>query len=151
MVLNKCRTVIEALHEELEEERSRGERLERSLLQERQLVRQLEAHHAEQLAEMQRRNEDELGRSRRAIEAREAEIREQASAIEKQETEISDSTTNLDTLAAEHSKLLAELALKGKQEQGLRASLRFTPRPPPRPGGLGASAAGGRRLPQHPL
>ena len=42
VVLSKCRSVIDALHAELEEERERGDRLERSLMEERQLVRQLE-------------------------------------------------------------------------------------------------------------
>ena len=95
MVLGKCRSVIEALHEELEEERRRGERLERSLVQERHVLRQLEGRHAEHVEQLNR----------------------------KFQQEISVCNGNLDTLASEHSKLLADLAARDRLEHDLRSAL----------------------------
>ena len=123
MVLSKCRSVIEALHEELEEERARGERLERTLLQERQSVRQLEARHNEHFEVMNQKLEKEISVYVSALRDRDAQISEQAEIMDQLQREISDSTRNLDTLAAEHSKVLADLAVRERDEQELRYSL----------------------------
>jgi hypothetical protein len=94
VVLSKCRSVIEALHSELEEERQRTERLERSLLSERQANRQLQ-----DVLNVRNSQHENLISQHLLLRPEHDQV-----------------TRNLETLAAEHSKVLAA-------EQTLRQAL----------------------------